>query len=138
MTRTFTHPGIVGEIRTKRFRDRLTQYFSGPHYVYTLADPRTGIVRYVGMTENPIQRRRSLLATSATKPLGEWLLELAEAGVTPVFTIIETCRGNPTARLREQHWIAHYVKVSGAHMLFNRKCGRLGRFDKPTRELAEL
>lgn len=134
---TFTHAGIVGEMVTPKYRRRsVDHYFNGPHYVYTLTDPRTNTVRYVGMTDDPVTRRRSLMGTNASKPIGKWMQELSECGFMPMFTIIETTVGRGEAAIREKHWIAHYVLCNGGDVMFNRKGGRIGRFGKPDRQLS--
>jgi hypothetical protein len=63
-------------------------------HVYTLADPRTGEVRYVGETRGFRNRqgmhlstpRRARLVGRRLMPLEAWVLELLDAGLAPAMT----------------------------------------------------
>lgn len=76
------------------------------------------------------------MGTSVHVPMGQWMQELADAGIEPVYTIIETVKGRHAAADLEKRWIREFVRKQGGHTLFNRKVGRLGRFDKRNREIA--
>lgn len=66
----------------------------GNFAVYLLRDPRTGVVRYVGTTNNPKKRLsahcnlwRPYRYYSNT-PLGMWVAELHALGLKPIMTLI--------------------------------------------------
>lgn len=112
------------------------RYFGGEHHVYALIDPRNGKVRYIGFTFNCTQRLGSHRSTNSTKPIGQWMDELAADGVEPVFAVLETVVGCTNARNRESQLIRLYVDA-GAPLL-NDGGGSRGRFSKNVfRELAE-
>lgn len=79
-------------------------------HIYTLSDPRTGEVRYVGKAFNVKSRLRQHLKPRADQrrtPNTSWLVSLRRAGVEPVLTVIETC-GEDVWAERERHHIAAF------------------------------
>lgn len=58
--------------------------------IYTLADPRDGKVRYVGVTLTPRKRLRQHLTTTMAlaSPLGAWLRELRDAHKQPLMEVV--------------------------------------------------
>lgn len=90
-----------------------------PSFVYTMTDPRTGLVIYVGCTEKPILRYQNHLAEprQGNKPL-RLFSDLQAEGVLPVMTVIDT--GNRTyAYTLERKWMAHYRSLG--HPLRNKE-----------------
>lgn len=81
-------------------------------YIYTLSDPRTGDVRYVGKTNNP-RKRLHVHMQCARQRRGRrdyranWVASLITAGVQPVMDVIETCALEEWAT-RERFWIAEF------------------------------
>lgn len=79
-------------------------------FIYTLSDPRTGEIRYVGKTTNPKDRLRCHLR-EARKPFDNhrlhWLRQLEAAGVRPILTVIDQAT-DETWIEAERRWIAHY------------------------------
>jgi hypothetical protein len=76
--------------------------------IYTLKDPETGKVRYVGLTTNAKRRKwmhSSLSHNQGGRRVSRWIRSLLKRGLAPVFTMVEE-----TTNLgeREQHWIAHF------------------------------
>jgi len=57
-------------------------------YVYTLTDPRTDEVRYVGATKNPSERLRQHLENPHSIDLDQWISELEEACCEPGMNLI--------------------------------------------------
>jgi predicted GIY-YIG superfamily endonuclease len=108
---------IALQIATSRTNDgggreciRMTQ-------VYTLTDPRTDIVRYVGISENAQKRYKQHLNTHASNgPKNEWIKELQALGLQPILTIIEETPDRHTAMEREKEWVNHYAQK---HLLVN-------------------
>lgn len=66
-----------------------------PHAIYTLADPRTDHVRYVGRTAiKPGRRQQQHLTLSlkngGSQPVHRWIRRLKTLGLEPQFAIVET------------------------------------------------
>jgi len=65
------------------------------HYIYTLADPRTKIVHYVGQTSNPKKRlsahkakgKHALSGKENLDGLTTWLANLASEGLPPIIDV---------------------------------------------------
>lgn len=84
-------------------------------FIYALADPSTGEVRYVGQSVNPPLRLRQHLWGDHTNPYKErWLAQLARAGREPALLILEEAT-QATWEARERAWIAFY-RAEGARL----------------------
>ena len=74
-------------------------------FVYSLVDPRDGVVRYVGKSKNPAARLAAHKKGSRYNArVDEWISALSEAGLAPQMIVIEECSraaGNQT----EGRWI---------------------------------
>jgi hypothetical protein len=57
-------------------------------YIYTLVDPRTDEVRYVGRTVEPHQRLRQHLKDSHSSDIREWVNELQNEDLEPEMYLI--------------------------------------------------
>lgn len=83
-------------------------------FIYALADPRSGSVRYIGVTVDKATRMyghvSSVLSGNSQTPRAKWIRELIDLGLRPVMTIIESVYGKEW-RSREKFWIAHYRKL---------------------------
>lgn len=92
------------------------------HYIYTLCDPNTNEVRYVGRTSNPSYRLgRHMHPGFSSQSMKRWLRTLETA---PVMNIIETCDRAAVVG-REQYWIDTY-RAAGANLI-NKGSARHGR-----------
>lgn len=81
-------------------------------HIYTLSDPETGKVRYVGKSDRPADRLKSHIS-SITGSSGEksiWLNSLKNKNMKPVLNIIENVPVDKWIE-RERHWILHYSKT---------------------------
>lgn len=79
------------------------------HFVYTLIDPRTGVVAYIGITDNPNRRFQAHL--DDTKTNGEkraWIEQLQSEHLEPRMEIIEIVETREEALEREKYWIQCY------------------------------
>jgi len=95
-------------------------------FIYTLSDPRTGFVRYVGKSNNPKKRLGSHLRESRVEKSchrHDWINSLQSADLSPILSIIEECPREAWAE-REIHWIAFY-RATG-NDLTNNADGGLG------------
>lgn len=77
-------------------------------HIYILVDPRDNAVRYVGRTVNPHDRLKQHLGKNTGKAKQEWLIELAAAGLSPVFKVVETVPYK-RCKLAEQFWIVYHL-----------------------------
>lgn len=80
--------------------------------IYALHDPRTGQVRYVGMSEHPIRRltehlKPSRLAAKTHK--NSWIKSLLRIGLKPTLSILEIVEMG-TWQDTERRWIAAFGK----------------------------
>lgn len=80
--------------------------------IYTLANPRTNEVRYVGWTSQRANRRLSAhlqeaVSKTPTTYRTKWILSLLSIGLRPVMETIESGSGDGWAEA-EQRWIATY------------------------------
>lgn len=82
------------------------------HYIYTLSDPNTNEVRYVGKTIN-IKRRykQHLYDKRQTSHKHSWITSLKKIGLKPIMIIIEECN-NDNWEEREIYWISKYNNLT--------------------------
>lgn len=99
--------------------------------IYTLSDPRTDRVRYVGRTVNRLSRRLNEHVRTATrgklkdKTKEIWIMELRALGLSPRIDLIQDS-SRECFREDETRWIAHYRTT---HLdLLNLKRGGDGGF----------
>jgi hypothetical protein len=86
-------------------------------FIYTLSDPETLAVRYVGQTRVSVEQRLKGhlgLATHGHAPLSVWLRSLKEKGKKPAYREVEFVTRNLSTR--ELYWINFYEKA-GAPLL---------------------
>ena len=79
--------------------------------IYTILDPRSEEVRYVGRTKNPNRRIREHLSDPCSEGLRRWFSELSGLGLKPIMRIIEWCQISEWME-RESFWIASYRKTN--------------------------
>jgi group I intron endonuclease len=80
-------------------------------YIYTLSDPISNDIRYVGKTVNPTKRYRKHLKESSRRGYHSscWINSLLTNGVEPIITVIEICDDSNWDE-REKYWIELYSK----------------------------
>lgn len=74
-------------------------------FIYSLSDPRTNQVRYIGKTNNPSARLSGHISYSVTGEKSRWIAELKAIGLRPIMNILEETTEEQWS-VREQHWIA--------------------------------
>lgn len=87
--------------------------------IYTLSEPRTGAIRYVGATsQKPTQRLHGHKVSAKTRnssPTHKWINSLLDEGLEPIMDIVDS--GNvDTWEAKEKHWIQSY-KDAGCDLL---------------------
>ena len=95
--------------------------------IYTLSDPRTEEVRYVGITKLELRKRLTRHVSLARRRPGyhvsSWIHQLLERKLRPVITLIETT-DNPE---RERYWIQHYRSLGARLTNLSEGCeGQIG------------
>lgn len=86
-------------------------------YIYTLSDPCSGAVRYVGKTIDPRGRLASHIYGANKRPHASccWIQSLLTTGARPAMKIVEEA-DDCVWQERERYWIAHF-KAQGAALL---------------------
>lgn len=91
--------------------------FTPVTYIYALAEPTTGEVRYIGKSNTPIVRleRGHMYQTARNNHKMNWISSLRKNGLKPVLKILEVC---PVEQweARERHYIETYRKTT-PHLL---------------------
>lgn len=81
-------------------------------HIYSLSDPRTGVVRYIGWTFT-VTRRVNAHCASAKRTethKAHWLRGLLAVGLRPAVSVIESGAGDGWA-FAERKWIAHHRSI---------------------------
>lgn len=87
-----------------------------PTTIYTLSDPKTGEVRYVGKTVNSLARRLSNhLRDTRLNHRYCWIKSVLNRGLKPIINAIEKNIGDNWVE-RERYWIGFY-NSQGAHLV---------------------
>lgn len=83
-------------------------------FIYTLLDPRTGEVRYVGKTIDIETRLALHLSEKKESHKNRWLAQLKLVGLVPFTQVIEIIYDSDDVdwQERERFWIRHYRKIS--------------------------
>jgi hypothetical protein len=79
-------------------------------YIYTLSDPETGEVRYVGKTLDMPHRMRGHLAVRGTAHRNSWIKSLRVRGLMPVMEELERIENSDDTDWQEveRFWIAYF------------------------------
>ena len=90
---------------------------------YSIADPCTGDIVYVGQTANFEQRKKSHLRLKKrpnikTMNIKTWLHDLISDGKVPVIAILETVETEEESLVSETKWVEKFAKEG--HPLLNR------------------
>ena len=113
--------------------------------IYTISEPATNEVVYVGKTTNLELRIKTHLQASHNSKLASWIKELSANGIIPKFTVVDNCEDDDSVFF-EKKWIKFYkalgFKFFNANMIDEAKTTHQFQlsnqeFDK-LYELAEL
>lgn len=87
------------------------EHRSPTQVIYTLVDPRTNAVHYVGRTGNPKRRYERHLYGRTNRAKVTWISELRALGLRPLMIIVEHVK-LPTRKAieREIRWIYNYFQ----------------------------
>lgn len=76
-------------------------------FLYTLGDPRTGEVRYLGKSDNPFERLKNHWERRREKThRGAWIRELERAGLRPAMELLDE-----VPHMEWQFWEREYIRV---------------------------
>lgn len=78
-------------------------------WIYTLSDPITNQVRYVGQSSNPMVRYSQHCAAFENSTKNFWIRKLKEVGLKPVLNLIEECHQEMVFET-ESKYIIDYAK----------------------------
>ena len=76
-------------------------------FIYTLTDPRTNQIRYVGKSNKPSKRLSCHLGRTEKNHKYSWLKQLDNEGLKPILDIIDEVP-NDEWRFWEQYWISQF------------------------------
>ena len=83
------------------------------YFVYALIDPRTNIVGYVGLTDDPKARFRQHLradGSSESQRKNAWVRQILAEHVSPQMYVLEVVYDvREQAESRERYWISYYT-----------------------------
>ena len=89
--------------------------------VYSLGDPRSGVVRYVGITVDLPGRISAHMNDREKTPKGRWISELRRKRLRPVVNVLQSGCGRGASEA-EKFWIANFRAMVG-DALTNRSAG---------------
>lgn len=115
--------------------------------IYTLSDPRTGDVRYVGSTTQILCQRLGNHRQDARygqtqggkvyfSECNLWVRELLDAGMDPIMDVVETVEASQRYQA-EGHWIMYY-RQAGAPLLNEHAIRRHNPYVKVTASREEI
>lgn len=86
--------------------------------IYALVDPRTDVLRYVGMTKHPRKRywRHCHPGPRNRTHRAQWIRALKQSGLKPEFIPLEEVASDDEAAISERFWIAS-LRAAGALLL---------------------
>ena len=80
------------------------------YFIYELVDPRTNVVAYVGITNNPNARlQEHISCTGPNDGKKTWVRELQEEGYEPRMKILEVVDTKKEALAREKYWMQYHT-----------------------------
>jgi hypothetical protein len=100
--------------------------------IYSLSDPVTGFVRYIGMTKLTLQNRLQLHVSEANNKTKRhrhkhrWIAQLKRKGLKPIIRLVEVVPPGMTWQEAEILWIGKYRKNFPRHILNHHDGGTAG------------
>ena len=75
------------------------------YYVYSLIDPRTDRIRYVGQTNNPLRRYNEHVKSTEFTSKGKWVQELRDLGLKPRIVLLDEVDSQKDVNIQEYRWM---------------------------------
>lgn len=104
--------------------------------IYSLSDPTTMKIRYIGVTTNSLERRLYQHKYTAIKRkvdthVAKWIRHLYKDNLLPIISLIEVCTKDNWEE-REKYWISFYdnltnIREGGAGVVVNRNVDGIER-----------
>lgn len=116
----------------------MSVHFKRDVYIYTLSDPRTNEVRYVGASENPERRLLGHMQCDPCCGPAKWIEELIDAGFAPVLSVLRkvSAADGKAAEIDAIHQHeANGCRLTNVHHTLAARKGR--RFELPAIPLDE-
>jgi len=85
-------------------------------FIYSLACPETGSIKYVGKADNPQRRLKAHMRRPCSTGMWVWRGLLKASGLMPVLSILEECAIEIWGE-RERWWINHFRAMPHSTML---------------------
>lgn len=105
-------------------------------YIYTLTDPRTGVVRYVGSATNALNRFKEHRRYSHSAGVRMWVAELRLLGMEPLWAAVQIVPASDRLRAEyaviAQHVGAELLNVANTVPLRQGRVPKTFRFSKST------
>lgn len=79
--------------------------------IYSLRDPRTDEIRYIGKSTSGLQRPLVHFKHSHNKKVNDWMTELRNENLIPHIDILEELSEWKYLHIREAYWISLYVSA---------------------------
>lgn len=77
-------------------------------WIYGLVCPETGLIRYIGQSQDPHARANSHGHVTAARAIVAWHQELSHKGLAPTLVLLERVGDDAEALAAEREWIARY------------------------------
>lgn len=87
-----------------------------PYMIYSVSDPRTQIIYYVGQTRDPQQRKACHVRGRTHGLVQKWEKSLLSGDIIPKFAILENSLAKEEVDEKEKYWI-QYGKNNGWSLL---------------------
>lgn len=101
---------------------------SDKYTIYTLVDPITNEVRYLGRTKRKLSARLNAHKTdSSSYDKYMWFQSLVAQSKTPSIIKIDEVDGLEQANIKEQEYIKHYLSI-GCNLLNMTHCRKYGTY----------
>ena len=98
-------------------------------FIYGLADPETGDIRYIGKSIRPVGRLRDHINDQSLCHRTNWIRSLKSRGLDPELIVLESVQGEWPWQEAERFWI-QYAKGHGCNLV-NGTSGGDGVSDLP-------
>lgn len=79
----------------------------GSTFIYSLAEPTTGAVRYIGKADDPVARLRHHMVDKSSTHRARWIRQLRAGGGKPLLAVLEECQMSGWEDA-ERRWIQHF------------------------------
>lgn len=99
-----------GHLYFPRYCEACQEYT--PHSIYTLTCPLFGMVRYVGITMQSLNKRLQghVRGDSGTERKSDWIETLKQSSLKPIIALVSESPNEQQAKMTERRYILHYIQ----------------------------